>query len=313
MKALKEYTIGVFRGGTSPERDISLVSGGCVIEALKSKDYSVVDVDLKTENGEKICEIINSKKIDLVFVALHGGFGEDGRFQKILEEKGVLFTSSGADASHKAMDKLETRKILEADGIPFPRYWQADINLPPDISRNFPLVVKPHYGGSSVGVSVVKNDEEIERALKRAKDISENILVEEYITGRELTVGVVGDKVLPVVEMKFKNDFFDFSCKYEEDKTEFLVPADLPGDIYKQIQQLSFRVYQSLGCEVMGRVDLRLDSDLNPYVLELNSVPGLTTHSLLPLAAKYIGWDFPTLCEQILALAVNSKCKQHSK
>ncbi|MFC1514659.1 D-alanine--D-alanine ligase [Candidatus Omnitrophota bacterium] len=302
-KRLKDYKIGVFRGGTSSEREISLLSGANVLRALKKKGYQAIDVDLATENERRILNIISDKGIDLVFIALHGGSGEDGRLQRILEEHSLPFTGSGAEACRRAMDKTVSHRILKENKIPLPEYWIVDEGLPEFSRGDFPLVVKPHHCGSSIGVSIVKDKDLLQPACDAAGIHSPRVIVERYISGRELTVGIVGERTLPVVEVVFSGDFFDFSSKYEDDRTRFIVPADIDLRLGQTIQQLSRRVYAAIGCRHFARVDLRLDSASRPYVLELNAIPGLTGHSLLPLAAAHAGIGFDELCEAILIQA----------
>lgn len=302
--SIKDLTIGVFRGGVSSERGISLLSGQNVIEALKKKGYKVKDVDLQTRDESRILNIIKANAIDIVFITLHGEFGEDGGIQKIFEANDIPFTGAGSHSSFLAMDKIETLTILRKNNIPVPSYWLYGKSLPNFSESDFPLVVKPHSAGSSIGVSIVREKSYLDEAIRSAQGYSSRVLIERYIGGRELTVGIVGKKILPIVEMAFRKDFFDFSCKYDDNLTEFIVPAELPQDTYTYIQNLALRVYTVLGCRHFGRIDLRIDNQLHPYILELNSIPGLTSHSLLPLAARVAGLDFPDLCEEILKAAV---------
>ncbi len=297
---LKNLNIGVFRGGVSPERDISLISGDNVISALRDTGYRVVDVDLKTTDRCEILDIIRKNGIDIVFIALHGEFGEDGQLQKLFEENKIRFTGSGSLASYLAMDKIQTYKIFEENSIPFPqsRVWPEDYLQLQD--NEFPLIVKPHYGGSTLGISIVRNKSEIKKSVEKARKISDKVLIERYIDGREFTVGIINGKVLPVVEIRFKNHLFDYSAKYTESLSEFIAPAELTKPVYKNVRDLSLKVYKVLGCRGAARVDLRMDNDYNSYILELNSVPGLTAHSLLPFACKKAGIEFGDLCEEIL-------------
>jgi len=304
MKDLKDLRIGVFRGGLSPEREISLISGQNVIEALISRGYNVLDVDLRTKNSQDIIKIIRGNSIDLVFIALHGEFGEDGGIQRILERHRVPFTGSDSGSSRICMDKIQTLRALEKNDIPHPEYWLEDKGLPDFSPYDFPLIVKPHYAGSSIGISIVRHKQELEKATEEAKRYSHRALVERFVEGRELTVGILGETILPIIEVVFARDLFDFFCKYEDNVTRFIVPAKLPKESYADIQKLAYRVYRVLGCRHLGRVDLRIDKDYRPYVLELNSIPGLTPHSLLPLAAKNAGIDFQDLCEEIVKEAV---------
>lgn len=296
--------VGVLRGGISPEREISLLSGENVIRALRSKGYNVVDIDITSSDREYIENLLASYNIDIAFITLHGEFGEDGGIQKILEEKGLPFTGSGSYASYLAMDKIATRRLLEKEGILIPEYWVVDEGLISFGEEDFPLVVKPHYAGSSLGVSLAKDLESLKDAIKKAEGFSSRVIVERFIKGRELTVGILGNRALPVIEIDSKGDFFNFNCKYEDGMAEFIIPANLPSDIYSLVQKTALKVHESLGCEGFSRVDFRIDESLNFYVLELNSIPGLTSHSLLPQAASKIGIGFADLCEEILRLSL---------
>ncbi|MBN2120989.1 MAG: D-alanine--D-alanine ligase [Candidatus Omnitrophica bacterium] len=303
-KDLKNLRIGVFRGGVSSERDISLISGQSVIEALLKRGYKVVDLDLKTKDENEIMKMINRNRVDIAFIALHGQFGEDGGIQRILERNSLPFTGAGSYSSALAMDKIETLKVLKQNNIPVPEYWIEDEGLPLFSDRDFPLVVKPHCAGSSIGVNIVKDVSLLQKALGEAKKYSTRVIVERYIEGRELTAAIVGQEVLPVVEIVFNKELFDFFSKYDDDLTQFIVPAQVPKKVYKLIQDLAYRVYKILACRHFGRIDFRIDKKNNPYVLELNSIPGLTSHSLLPLAAKEAGLTFEGLCERILNQAL---------
>ena len=302
---LKDLNIGVFRGGVSGERDISLISGQKVFTVLKEAGYKVIDIDLKTTDAKEILYLLKKNSIDIVFIVLHGEFGEDGQIQKIFEENNVRFTGSDSLSSYLAMDKIQSYRIFEKNGIRCPefRVWGKD-NL--ELSAgDFPLVIKPHYGGSTLGISIIKDESQLKESVSKAKEVSDQVLIEKYIAGREFTVGILNDKVLPVIEIKFKAELFDYSSKYDDHNlAEVTVPADLPAAVYKDVQDLSLKVYQVLGSKGAARVDLKTDNDYNPYILELNSVPGLTGHSLLPLACKQAGIDFVRMCEEILLSAL---------
>lgn len=293
---LKDLTIGVFRGGVSSEREISLISGKNVVEALKERGYKVVDIDLKTRDKDEIVKIVRSNSIDLVFIALHGEFGEDGQIQRIFEDNNIPFTGSGSKASSFAMDKIKTRKVVGEKSLPLPKVFTDVDGIRPS---DFPLVLKPSSSGSSIGVKIVKDIDGFEEGLSFLNKTFSEILIEEYIPGRELTVGILGERPLPVVEIIFENSFFDYSCKYNDNLSRTVVPAEIPDSLSKEIQSIALQVYKALGCRHFGRVDFRLSKHMKPYVLELNSIPGLTSHSLLPLAAKSVGISFSSLCEHI--------------
>jgi D-alanine-D-alanine ligase len=300
-KCLKNLNIGVFRGGVSAEREVSLQSGDAVVKALRGRGYRATDIDIRSDETEYIRQVIEGHDIDLVFIALHGEFGEDGQLQRILDEMNVPYTGSGAEASAAAMDKRETHRILEAAGIRMPAWCEFDPAMPhAPCPIPFPVVVKPPASGSSVGVRVVNTPEEFECAAGAVRESP--LLIEQYIRGRELTVGILDGKPLPVVEIVAAYGFYDYASKYEDDRTRFIVPAELDLDLYSRVQLTGKRVFEALGCRHFGRVDVLLDERNIPWVLELNSIPGFTSHSLLPLAARNAGLSFEDLCEKIIRL-----------
>jgi D-alanine-D-alanine ligase len=295
-------------GGPSTEREISLKSGKAVCEALKLLNLKVIPIDIKTDNIEENIRLIKSHKIDCAFIALHGRFGEDGQIQEILDTLNIPYTGSGTLASRLAMDKVYSRKICEVYGLPVPRYEILDKstyhpNWKVDNSLNFPLVVKPATHGSSIGLSITDNKEELDEAVDLAFGFDERILIEEYIGGREVTVGILDNMALPVIEVIPKKRFFDYEAKYQSGMTDYVVPAQLKGDIAKKVQQIAMSMHQLLGCFGCSRVDMILSEDNVPFVLELNSIPGLTPTSLLPKAAKVAGVEFTQLCIKLIKLA----------
>ncbi len=299
----------VLAGGPSCEREISLVSGKAVYDALISRKIPAVLLDpvgsflpaLKKENAS------------MVFLALHGTFGEDGTIQKILEEEGILYTGCGVAASELAFDKLRTQSLFQKAGIRIPQMMTIEqsesIRLPKNFS--FPLVVKPAASGSSLGVTVLFDRADYEKAVTEAFQYSDVVLVDQYIPGRELTVGYLADKPLPVVEIIAQRKFYDYEAKYKDSGTRYEFPAKLSTDEVQMVTEIASRAYQILGCEVMARVDIILGEDKNPYVLEVNTIPGLTGKSLLPKAALAAGIDFPELCVRILNLS--QSCRKASK
>lgn len=306
MKEMKDLVVGVFRGGIAAEREVSLESGSAVLNALKHKGYNPVDCVIDSDKKEYIKEIIENNQIDLVFIVLHGEFGEDGQLQAILDDLGVKYTGSGPKSSYDAMDKIKTHEILHKNSIPMPEYnvfCKDTIDNALDLVK-FPCVVKPHYAGSSIGVRIVRNLSEWDEAVKAALDISDKLLVEEFISGREFTVGIIGNNVLPVVEIKAKSGFYDYKSKYEDENTGFVVPAQLDIQLSNKLQDLALETFKTLGCRGVARVDILLDNKAKPYVLELNSIPGMTSHSLLPLAALKNGLSFDDLCEKIVKLSI---------
>lgn len=287
--------IAVLKGGPSAEREVSLCSGAAVAKALRSLDYEVTEVDVTgtTVDLPAGCEA--------VFIALHGTFGEDGQLQALLEQRGVPFTGSGSASSACAFDKVASKRVFERQAIATPRYEV----LAPGQARTMPLpaVVKPPRQGSSIGISKVFEESEWEAALAAALALDSEALVEAYIEGAELTVGIVGEQVLPIVEIRAPDGYYDFRAKYTKGLTEYLVPAPLDEAATRACQELAWRAFNALGCRGLGRVDIRLTPDGHPFVLELNSIPGFTETSLLPKAARAAGLEFPALCEKILNMA----------
>lgn len=291
----KFHRIAVMYGGPSNERQVSLASGAAVAKALKSKGYEVVELDVPGR------DIFLPAEIEAVFIAMHGTFGEDGELQTILARKGVPYTGSGPGASRLAFDKVASKKVFEKAGINTARYEvlkRGDAR-----TLTLPVVVKPPREGSSVGLSCVKEEKEWAGALKKAFEVDSEVLVESFIEGRELTVGVVDDLVLPVVEIRPKGGLYDYQHKYTKGMTEYLCPAPLTDEENRLCQQLGWSTFNALGCRGLGRVDIRLTPDGAAFVLEMNTIPGFTETSLLPKAAKAAGIEFPDLCEKILNLA----------
>lgn len=304
-KNLKSKKIGVFLGGISSEREISLKSGEAVLGALKELGQNAIKVDITSDSPSDIKKHIESNNLDLVFIALHGEFGEDGKLQKILEDLNVPFTGSGSIASHLAMDKVESKKMFKNAGLDVPSYFIMDSEGDESLERaklaGFPLVVKPCNGGSSIGLSLVENSVEFERAVSLAKKYDGSIVIEQFIRGRELTVGILDDKPLPPIEIVTDEPFFNYQAKYKSSTTNYIVPAKLDLKLTKRVMDSGLIAHKALSCRNFSRVDMILsEKDSKVYILELNAIPGLTQRSLLPKAAKSIGIDFPELCLKII-------------
>ncbi len=285
--------IAVLMGGISSERDISIASGKAVSKALNLLGYDVSEILLESTSFD-----IDNKEFDLVFIALHGSFGEDGQIQSILEEKKINFTGSSKDSCLKSFDKIVTRNILIKHNILVP--IGEVINSPTDLTIPFPIVIKPPTEGSSIGCHLVKNQKEFNAAFKSTSSISTDVLVEEYIPGREITVGIVEGKVLPVVEIIPSDEWYDFNAKYKNNETLYDIPAKLDKLVSKNLQTIAMKVFDLLGASGFARIDFRLTNDNKAYVLELNSIPGFTEKSLLPKAAKSAGISFSELCKIIV-------------
>ncbi len=295
IKVKRFNKVGVLMGGPSSERDVSLRSGSAVAKALRERGYDVAEIDLKTSAVEI------PAGVEAVFVALHGEFGEDGGVQAILRERKVPYTGSGPEASELAFDKVLSKKVFSDHGIPTPRY---EI-LGPGQRRTLPLpvVVKPVREGSSIGVHIVTEESQWLASYSDALVHGGEVLVEAFIDGAELTVGVVGDEVLPVLEIRAPRGFYGYHAKYTRGVTEYLVPAPIPEERARACQQMALSVFRALGCRDLGRVDFRMNAKGELYVLELNSIPGFTETSLLPKAARCAGMEFPELCDRILQMA----------
>ena len=291
----------VLMGGPSSEREVSLRSGHSVAEALRSVGVPVAEVVVGRDGSFDL-----PPETQVAFIALHGQFGEDGQLQAILESRGIPHTGSSPAASANAFDKARAKPILAAAGVPTAPYQLLRRGAPADRELPLPLVVKPTRQGSSVGVSRVFREEDWAPALAAAFAYDGTILAETFIPGRELTVPVIAGEPMPVVEIVAPGDNYDYATKYSEDPAtaaKHLIPAPLDPDTTARAQSAAMAAYRALGITGMGRVDMRLRPDGELFVLELNNIPGLTPVSLVPDAARAVGWTFPDLCLRILAQA----------
>ena len=308
FKNLKEYEpiikfkVGVLAGGASNERDVSLKSGKAVFEALQELNFNVVFIDV---DESKFSEQIKEAKIDVAFIALHGRFGEDGEAQSILERLKIPFTGSNSKASFLAMDKVRSKEAFFEKNLKSPKFrgFAREEKVSSE-GFEFPCVVKPRYEGSSVGLSVVTSEKDFTKATDKAFLCGEEILVEEYISGRELTVGILNNVALPVVEIVAYDGIYDYNAKYKAQDTKYIVPANLSNEEQKIVQEIAVKANQALGCDSFSRVDIRFSNNNEPYLLEVNTIPGMTERSLLPMAAKQKGITFTELCVIMLRLAV---------
>jgi D-alanine-D-alanine ligase len=289
--------ICVLMGGTSNEREVSLVSGKNVTEALASLGkYEVIPVVLN-ENS-----LASLPECDACFLALHGGWGENGGIQSMLDAKKIPYTGPGAKSSRIAIDKIRSKMVLEMNGLPTAKWTLASPDTP-ESPLPLPVVVKPPSDGSSVGISKVSKPEDWPTALKAALDAQpgrDEVMVEDFIDGREMTVGVLDGAPFPVVEICAKGGWYGYAEKYESDETQYPFPAD---SFLAQVQQIAVDSYRALDCRGIVRIDFRIDKKNNPFVLELNTLPGMTEHSLVPKAAAKMGISFPELCDKILSSA----------
>ena len=307
-KKMKIGKIGVLMGGSSSEREISLKSGKAVYDALSSLGQDVVAIDIKTDDPGENVRLLSSKGIDCAFLALHGRFGEDGTIQVILENMKIPYTGSGVLASKLAMDKVSSREIFKKGNLLVPASeiinkasYQSAAGLKLDLGDH--LVVKPATQGSSIGLSIIDKRQGLDAALDLAFKFDDRAIVEEYIKGREMTVGILNDSALPVIEIIPKHAFFDFEAKYKAGLTEYVVPAKIDNKIAKKIQASALSAHKLLGCFGCSRVDLILDEKGLVFVLEVNTIPGMTSTSLLPKAAGKINIKFEDLCMKLIKLA----------
>jgi D-alanine-D-alanine ligase len=300
---MKDYgKIAVLAGGPSSEREISLKSGRAVYEALRRKHQDVDFVDADRSFSEKLREA----NVDVAFIALHGRFGEDGAVQAILEGLNLPYTGSQVKSSQLALDKIASRELFLKDGLKVPRYKivEGDAGAGDTLKElGKLLVVKPQHEGSSIGLSLVSDEARIKPALDAAFGYGDKVIVEEYIGGREFTVGVLEERALPVIEIEAKHDVYDFNAKYSDEETKYIVPATLARSEYKLVQEYGLRAHQALGCRDFSRVDMRMDNEGNVYILEVNTIPGMTERSLLPKAAAAEGISFEDLCMRLVDLA----------
>ncbi len=295
MSGKKRFqTVAVLLGGPSSERAVSLRSGAAVARGLREQGYDVHEVVV----GED-CSFELPPGTEAAFVAMHGKFGEDGTIQALLRQRGIPHTGSSPEASARAFDKSQSKPVMAAAGIPTPAF--QILREGEQRTLPLPVVVKPVRQGSSVGISRVFHEAEWAAAFTTALVYDDVVLVEAFIPGRELTVGVVGDVALPVIEIA--SDFFDYHAKYTPGVAAHLIPADIPAETAQACQAVALATFRALGCAGMGRVDIRLREDGKFFVLELNNIPGFTEVSLLPDAARVHGWGFPELCERILNMA----------
>lgn len=305
--------IGVLMGGRSAEREVSLRTGEAIYQALKIKGYSVVKIDV----GMDIVERLKEENIKLAFLALHGKYGEDGTIQGMLEMLDIPYTGSGVLASALAIDKIATKKILIFEGLPVPKYIQverkeAEVNgFEATAARIYkemglPLVVKAPTQGSTIGMSFVHKREELVPALKLAYQHDPVALVEKFIEGVEVTASILGNEepeVLPLIEIVSATGVYNYEAKYTAGMSEHIIPPRIPEEQQNAVKDLAVRTFRALGCRGLARVDFIVDCKGNPYILEVNTIPGMTATSLFPDAARAAGIEFPELVDKIVKLA----------
>tara|TARA_Y100001960_G_C14774629_1_gene882301 strand:+ start:3909 stop:4829 length:921 start_codon:yes stop_codon:yes gene_type:complete len=305
--SLSDKTIAVMMGGPGNEREVSIASGKSVSQALSEKGATVLDLCIEDKN------FTLEDEVDLVFNVIHGTFGEDGSLQRILNERRVPYTGAGATSSELAFDKGLSKKCFVENGVNTPQFEfvSKDSEVAPSFKK--PFVIKPPKEGSSVGVHIIKDEESVPEAIEEAAKYDDIILVEEFIEGKELTVGILNGEALPVVHIKPLSGFYDMKNKYPwlngGDGSEYFCPAEINEETTKRVQEVALKAHKALGIEIYSRVDVMLSDDDIPYVLEVNTIPGMTETSLLPKAAQANGIGFGDLCQQIAELSMRLRKK----
>jgi len=293
--------IAVLMGGPGSERDVSLATGRGVSKALRSLGVEVVDVDVRDRNFSL------PNNVDLAFLTIHGTFGEDGQLQKILEDRGIPYTGDGVGQSRIAFDKICSKEKFRQRSVATPEWEVVHSGQRPKISP--PLVVKPPREGSTVGVVIVRDERQLDSSMTEAAKYDRTLLIEKFVSGRELTIGILGDQALPILEIIPKGGFYDFNNKYPflnpqaGGGAEHVCPAKIDAEKTKQIQELALRAFRALGLKVYARVDIILSKSGEPFVLEVNTIPGMTEASLLPEAAAAAGINYLDLCVRIIELS----------
>lgn len=326
--------IALLFGGNSPEREVSKASGASIYNTLLNLGYETVLIDpgygtnqpkdekaffakedYTNVSDRNFIEAVNSKlfdEIDLAFLALHGKGGEDGKIQSLLELRGIKYTGSKVVSSALSMDKVISKILFQYSGVNTPKWFSIDNksagkNAAAEMVKKnvgFPAVIKPSDQGSTVGLTICYEESQVEKAVDIAFQFSDKVLIEEYISGREITVGIIEDKALPVLEIKPKHGIYDYECKYTPGMSEYEVPAKLSKAVYDKAQEQSLLAFKALGCEGYGRVDFRVNEKDELYCLEINTLPGMTSTSLVPKMAKAVGISFDQLVERIINISL---------
>ncbi|MBI4843318.1 MAG: D-alanine--D-alanine ligase [Nitrospirae bacterium] len=305
-KPVTAKKIGVLMGGFSSEREISMRSGLAIYQALKELGYSVEPIDVDRD----IVNVLKKSKVRLAFLALHGGTGENGAIQGMLEVLGIPYTGSGVLASALAMDKAASKKIFIYHGLPVPEFiivespkGKKKAEALPNPSFQFPCVVKPASEGSSIGVSIVKEEGQFRPALDKAFSLGDKAIIEKFIRGKEVHIGILGDRALGGVEVRPSLEFYNYEAKYTSGLTEYIIPPQIDDAVFSELKEKALLAHNALGCSGATRVDFMLDAENRPYVLEVNTLPGMTGTSLLPKIAGSAGISFGGLIEEIIKIA----------
>lgn len=305
MNNWRDKKVAVLMGGVTKEREISLKSGTAMSSALKRKGYNVVDIDV----GHDVMDRIKKEKPDVALIALHGKFGEDGCIQGMLEMMRIPYSGTGVLGSSVGMDKVTCDIIAKQIGIPLPREVHFDLSREDEskfmakLDIPYPLIVKPSREGSTINITIVHKPDELSPALKMASDSDSKIIVQQYISGKEITVGVLNGRALPVLEIAPKSGFYDYTSKYTKGMTEYIVPARISEECAKKLQKWSVEIFNTLDCLGAARCDYIVGKNEEPYFLEINTIPGMTELSLVPKAAAHIGMTFDDVVEEILSTA----------
>jgi D-alanine-D-alanine ligase len=308
MALVTNKRIGVLMGGLSSEREVSLASGGAILKALRERGYDAVAIDV----GRDVAERLRAEGVAIAFNGLHGKYGEDGAIQGLLDLLGIPYTGSGVLASALGMNKILSKTVFRAYGLQVGAFQVVERGDRKGIaaaadSIGLPVVVKPSCEGSSVGVSIVRSEQELRPAAELAFSYDREILVEQYIRGMEVQVGVLGEKALGAIEIVPKDSFYSYQAKYEAGGSEHFFPARVPREIYQRTLDAGLLAHRALGCRGYSRVDFLVDDNGVPFILEVNTLPGMTATSLLPEIAQGAGLSFPALLEEILRLALEKQ------
>ncbi len=298
--------VAVLVGGTSAERSVSLISGAAVLKGLIAKGVDAQAIDANPSNiGE-----LKSKGFDRAFIVLHGRWGEDGVVQGALQAIDLPYTGSGVLGCALAMDKVRTKQVWQSLGLPTAKYrvLNSESDLDGLIEElGLPLFLKPAREGSSVGIGKVSHEAELHEVYAKSATVGDAVLAEQFIEGAELTVAILKGDALPVIRMSTDNEFYDYHAKYESDETQYFCPAGLAPELEEEVRSLALRAFEALDCAVWGRVDVMLDRDNKPLLLEVNTVPGMTSHSLVPMAAAATGRSFEDLVVEILETTIDQE------
>jgi D-alanine-D-alanine ligase len=291
--------VAVLMGGRSAEREISLRSGQAILDALQQRGVQALSLDA---GGDDFVSQLGSGGFDRAFIALHGRGGEDGVVQGLLESLGIPYTGSGVLGSALSMDKLRTKQVWAGAGLPTPAFTvlQRDADLQAVPALGFPVMLKPVREGSSIGMTKVEQERDLKKAWQEASRFDREVLAESWVYGVEYTAAIVADTALPLIRLETPREFYDYEAKYLADTTRYHCPCGLLEDVESGLQDLAMRAFRVVGASGWGRVDFFVDAAQRPWLIEVNTVPGMTDHSLVPMAAQVYGWDMPELVWRIL-------------